>query len=165
MRMGTRTELRLLWETKVLPTSLLPPTLPLQSERSTYSGTSSQDWLSLNTADDCSPATTAFRDEKFFTSRHCCEILIHLVMTCALLTLELPSPPTIVAMTTRDTLLKWSIAARTVGAYDFLEFLAYERHWCGITCWKICCACVIRAVCAVCVYVRRVQEVYYSVNQ
>ena len=42
-------------------------------------------------------------------------------------------------MTTRDTLLKCSIAAWTVGACDFLGFLAYARHWWGATCWKMCC--------------------------
>ena len=64
---------------------------------------------------------------------------IHCVTTWALPILELAPPPRMVVMTTRDTLLKCSIAAWTVGACDFLGFLAYARHWWGATCWKMCC--------------------------
>lgn len=80
----------------------------------TYFGISSQVFFSLNTAVDCRPLTMAFREEKFFTPRQCCAISIH----CPTMKARASgaTPPSTVAMTTRETLLKCSMQARTEGA-------------------------------------------------
>ncbi len=96
--------------------------------KQSYLDNFSQDFFSLKTAVDCSPLTMALREEKFFTALQLWAMSIHWPMMKA--RASGATPPRTVAMTTRETLLKCSMQARTVGAFSVsLGRRMYVRHW------------------------------------